>query len=85
MKIIIFTFIMLLLSGCDKEIQKIYVDANGTEIYKKPIKTFERDIECDSRGYAYYVETTAYDFDIHTPILENGVYGAYLVKCKDIK
>ena len=77
---------MLLLAGCNKEIQKIYVDANGTEISPKPkFKPFYRDVECDSRGYAYYAEMTAYGYHIHTPILENGPYGTYPVKCKDIK
>ena len=88
MKTIIMIIAMLLLAGCDKEIQKVYVDVNGTEIPEKPrFKTFSREIECDSRGYAYYVEPIGGSSGniIHTPMFINHAYGAYQVTCENIK
>lgn len=84
MKILLAMLTLLMVTGCEKEVQKVYVDANGTEIVQKPkFKTFERDIECDSRGYAYYVENTYAGYSIHTPIFKNHTYGAYQVTCED--
>jgi len=80
--------VMLLLSGCESKVitKIVYVDLNGSVINTKPaLKTFNREIECDTRGYAYYVENKNYTYESHTPILENLTYGAYQVLCEDIR
>lgn len=100
MKYILILSIALLFNACEKEkeVVKVYVDVNGTEIVIKPkpkYKTFNREIECDEYGYAYYKEIVynppggSSPISIHTPIFYNdhryGFGGAYQVECKDLK
>ena len=74
-KFILVLALILVLAGCGKEIVK--VDVNGTVI--KTYKELNAQVACDNRGYAYYVA-------VHTitPILENGIYGAYQLKCSEL-
>lgn len=65
MKFIILTILIILLTGCKDKVEKVYVDANGTEIVK--YKTIKLDYVCDERGYKYYRQHT-YMFDIYLPL-----------------
>lgn len=81
----ILIIIALLLAGCEDKVVKVCVDANGTEIVKERVfETFKMNIACDERGYAYHKQHT-YQNTIYTPIFSNFNYGAYQVRCKDLK
>ena len=65
----------------------IHVDANGSVIRKTIYSIFEREIECDTRGYAYYLEYGSYNEGTHTPILVNGKFtnnGLRQAMCKEL-
>ncbi len=77
-------FAVMLLSGCETKIQKVYVDANGTEITSyKEFKTLKAEIVCDDRGYAYYLSSMGWNSI--TPVLENSTYGTSQVRCETLK
>lgn len=86
MKYLLILITLLALSGCTEKVKEIvYVDVNGTPITKYYKQMPEPEIVCDKRGYAYHKQNTYNYTYIYTPILVNKNYGAYQVKCEDLK
>lgn len=79
-KLIFSASIIVLLTGCCEK-ETVYTDINGS------VKQLEitPEIRCDSRGYAYYesASLSGQRYSL-TPILANGDYGTYQVKCKNL-
>ena len=87
MKLTILILTTFLFMGCEKEVVKGYIDANGTEITKASrFAQINPEIVCDTRGYAYY-KVDAYGVNRYTltPILDNNLgYGTYQRKCEGL-
>lgn len=97
MKYLLFILPILFIGCSETVVQKVYVDANGTEVYVKPeYRTIDPEIVCDKRGYAYYAIGTGGRFgsiasgsgETYTPMLENesniGTRNIYQLECKDL-
>jgi hypothetical protein len=83
-KLILAMILSILFMGCNET--NAYFDTNcsiSLDINKK-FKTFDADIACDKRGFAYYQSYSVNGGYTYTPIFRNGVYGAYQLECKDL-
>ena len=81
--IITLSIVLLGLSvqGCSKE-KIVYVDSNGSVIKQKPeFRPLRAEVVCDANGYAYYKSVNG----SLSPILHNGLYGAYIQKCSSLQ
>lgn len=83
---ILLLFLVILFTGCQDKVVKVYVDANGTEIKKDtPLPLIKMNYGCDERGYKYYSQRT-HMYEIYLPLFENQNNGAHQVRCtKDLK
>ena len=82
---ILLLFLVILFTGCQDKVIKVYVDANGTEIPpKKEFYKVNYNTACDSRDYAYYRVENGRHIS-YTPILENRQTGLTQLTCKEMK
>lgn len=66
--------------GCSKE-KIVYVDSSGTVANQSlRFKPLRAEVVCDANGYAYYKSVNG----SLSPMLYNGIYGAYIQKCSNL-